>query len=191
MADIEKLVPHLLKWEAGTVSKYYTGEKLFELARKKGWSDNKNDRGGKTMCGVTLATYTKYCKEKGLGVPGAQELRNISYNTWLDILRKYYWDKWKADLIKNQSIANLLVDWTWGSGRWGIELPQRVLGVKADGIVGQKTLAAVNGGEPSEVFKKLWLRRRQHFQSIALNNGQDVFLRGWLNRLNDLKFSQK
>jgi hypothetical protein len=34
-----------------------------------------------------------------------------------------YWDKWKADKIENQSIANLLVDWVWTSGKWGIIFP--------------------------------------------------------------------
>jgi hypothetical protein len=31
-------------------------------------------------------------------------------------LKSLYWDKWKADQIKSQSVANILVDWVWASG---------------------------------------------------------------------------
>jgi len=37
-------------------------------------------------------------------------------------MKKNFWDKWKADLIKDQSIANILVDWVWGSGKYGITI---------------------------------------------------------------------
>ena len=190
MADIERLIPHILRWECGVLKKDgQTNREYFQIARKKGWSDKKSDRGGKTMCGVTLKTFTEYRKKKGLPAPTAQELRDIDYDTWLDVLRTLFWNRWKADQIQNQSIANLVVDWVWGSGEWGIKHPQGVLGVKKDGIVGPKTLAAINGGEPSTVFKQLWLRRKSHFESVAKGDGQSVNLKGWLNRLNSLKFS--
>lgn len=106
------------------------------------------------------------------------------------MLKPHYWDKWKADQIQNQSIANLLVDWLWGSGAWGIKFPQRILEVADDGIVGTKTLAAINNyPDQSKLFKKLWLRRKQHFEDIVkADPTQGVFLKGWLNRLNDFKF---
>lgn len=188
MADIEKLVPHILKWEAGAVSPGATNRQLFAIAQTKGWSDKKSDRGGKTMCGVTIATYATFRKKKGLRPPTGEDLRNITYSEWIEILRTMYWDKWQADKIENQSIANLLVDWVWGSGVWGIKLPQRVLCVNDDGIVGPKTLAAVNLNNASTVFAALWRRRKAHFESIAKKPGQSVNLKGWLNRLNDLKF---
>ena len=106
----------------------------------------------------------------------------------LAILKEEYWDRWKADQIENQSVANLLVDWVWGSGEWGIKYPQTVLGVRADGKVGPKTLGALNSAEQSTIFAKLWKRRKQHFELLAKKPGQSMWLKGWLNRLNDLKF---
>jgi len=32
------------------------------------------------------------------------------------ILRPYYWDRWQADRIDSQALANIVVDWVWGSG---------------------------------------------------------------------------
>lgn len=172
MANIMKIIPHILKWEGG-------------------WSNDPADKGGPTMKGVTLAVYTLYCKKKGWKEPTQSQLRELTYPEWEDILKSMYWDKWKADNIKNQSIANLLVDWVWTSGIWGIKFPQRVLGVTDDGIVGPKTLSAINNyPNQKELFNKLWQRRKQHFTSIANSRpGNQKFLKGWLNRLNDLKYS--
>ena len=171
MANIQKLVPHILKWEGG-------------------WANDPHDKGGPTMKGVTLTTYTAYCKKKGKGLPTQLQLKNISQAEWEDILKTMYWDKWNADKIKTQSIANLLVDWVWASGSYGIKFPQRVLGVKDDGIVGDKTLAAINNyPNQKELWTKLWNRRKKHFEDIvAKNPSQGKFLKGWMNRLKDLKW---
>lgn len=171
MAKIELLVPKILKWEGGFVN-------------------HPNDRGGATNKGIIIGTFTYYRKLKGLPHPSVNDLKDISNEEWMDVLKTLYWDKWKADQINNQSIANLLVDWVWGSGVYGIKYPQQVLGVVADGIVGNKTLAAVNEyPDQKELFQKLWNRRKQHFESIAGRDpSQKVFLKGWLNRLNDYKY---
>lgn len=171
MAKIEQLAPKILKWEGGFVN-------------------HPNDKGGATNRGITIGTYTHYRKSKGLPAPSVDDLKNISNAEWMDILKTLYWDKWKADEINNQSIANLLVDWAWGSGAYGIKYPQQVLGVSADGVVGKITLAAINSyPDQEELFQKLWDRRKQHFESIVQRDAtQGVFLKGWLNRLNDFKY---
>lgn len=172
MAQYNKLISHILKWEGG-------------------WGNDPADKGGPTMKGVTIATYTAYCAKKGWPPPTLKQLKEITKAEWEEIFKTMFWDRWKADQIKNQSIANLLVDWVWTSGIYGIKFPQRVLGVVDDGIVGQKTLAAINNhSDPKLLFTKLWERRKQHFISIANSRpGNQKFLKGWLNRLNDLKYS--
>lgn len=173
MAKIELLVPKLLKWEGGFVN-------------------HTNDKGGATNKGITIDTYKYYRIRKGLSTPTVEDLKNISDKEWMDVLKTSYWDKWKADNISNQSIANLLVDWHWGSGVYGIKYPQQVLGVDADGIVGVKTLSAINGyPNQEELFQKLWNRRKLHFEDIVKRDpSQKVFLKGWMNRLNDYKFEK-
>ena len=73
---------------------------------------------------------------------------------------------------------------------FGITYPQQVLGVVVDGIVGSRTLTAVNEyPDQKELFQKLWDRRKQHFENIVQRDpSQKVFLKGWMNRLNDYKF---
>lgn len=171
MAKVEFLVPIILRWEGGYVN-------------------HPNDKGGPTNKGITIATYRTYKKLKGEKEPFVQDLKNISDVEWMDILKTLYWDKWKADMIENQPIANLVVDWYWGSGKYGIIFPQRILGVTDDGIVGKITLSAINSYQnQEELFYLLWNRRKKHFEDIVKQNpSQNVFLKGWLNRLNSFTY---
>lgn len=105
MADVKKLAPFIQRWEGGFV-------------------DDPDDLGGATNMGVTIATYKVYRKRKGLSEPTVDDLKHLSNNEWIDILKSLYWDKWKADQIKSQSVANILVDWVWASGiqTWLVQL---------------------------------------------------------------------
>ena len=209
MADCEKLIPTIIKWETGTDIR--AGETCFEMfnrARKKGFANDPVDPGGATMCGVTLSTYRSYCVKQGLRQPGVDELKSITYSDWYAIFKTMFWDKMKADKITNQSIANLCVNTVWGSGPGYISYIQEILGVKADGIVGTITLNAINTQDQAELFQKLWDRRKRFFEQIVdrsvmayerkigrkatenekLRYTSKKFLKGWLNRLNDFKF---
>ena len=150
------------------------------------YSNHPNDKGGCTNSGVTIGTYRNYFGKNKT----CEDLKNMTDNQWDTIFINGFWNKWLADRIECQSIANLLVDWVWTSGIYGIKYPQQVLGVTADGIVGPKTLAAINNHpNHKELFQKLWNRRKQHFEAIVKNNpSQKCFLNGWLNRLNGIKW---
>ena len=169
MAKYTKIIQKILKWEGGYVS------------------DPADTDGGCTMKGVTINTYRKFFGKNKC----CKDLKTITQAEWDYIFKTGYWDKLRADEIENQSIANLLVDWCWTSGRYGIILPQRVLGVKDDGVVGSKTLSAINNyPDQKELFWKLWNRRKRHFEDIA-KNGKEKFLKGWLRRLDDFIYEEE
>ena len=189
MARVESIVPFILKWETGTTGIGLTNEQLFEKAKLKGFANDPDDLGGATMCGVTLATFTEYCRRKGYPRPTIVRLKAITYKEWLEILKTMFWDKWKADQINNESIALILVDWVWGSGKYGITIPQKTIGVTADGIVGPKTIAAVNAKDPKQLFDLIRKERLAYIERICRSRPTNLkYKRGWLNRLNDIKF---
>lgn len=170
MASSSKLVPFILQWEGGFVN-------------------DPLDLGGATNKGITIGTFTEYKRRKGLKAPTVQDLKNISSEDWHEVFKGLYWDRWKADEIKNQSVANILVDWVWASGSHGIKRPQRILGVTADGIVGSKTIAALNAKDPAELFKMIKADRIKFIDEICEKRpANNRFKKGWLNRINAIKY---
>lgn len=208
MADINKIIPFFIKWESGLPVKYRSlpVREQFEMARQTAFANDPADSGGATMCGVTIGTFTSYRKKVGKPAPTVADLKNITFDEWLDILRTLYWNRWKADQIKSQKIANILVDWVWGSGVYGIKIPQRALRLNPDGIVGPKTLATINNLDPNVLYKALYELRVDYFNDIIARSVAQYEMKigrkatdkelkkytyvrfkiGWMNRLNDI-----
>ena len=149
MANIDILLPFILKWEGGFVN-------------------DPADAGGATNKGVTIATW----RNVGYDKDGDNDIdvKDLKLLTDTDVknrvLKPHYWDRWKADQ-QSQKVANILVDWVWGSGKHGIVIPQRLLGVKDDGIVGSKTLSAVNFADPDQLFEAIFQARVDFFNDIT------------------------
>lgn len=173
MADVTKLVPHLLKWEGG-------------------WSNDPDDLGGATNKGVTFNTYKRYCRIRGKAMPSIGDLRRLTDEEFTDILKTMFWDVCRADFIESQSVANIIVDWGWNSGTvTAVKHVQRVLGVEDDGVVGPVTLAAINSKSPLPLFGQIRSARIEYYHSIVdARPANTKFLRGWLNRVNDLQFEE-
>lgn len=171
MANINIYFPKLLKYEGGYVN-------------------DPVDRGGATNKGVTLATWKSlgYDKDDD-GDIDANDIKLLTDEDAKLICKKNYWDRWKADEIKNQSVAETLVEWVWGSGKWGIIIPQRILQVLPDGSVGHKTIEAVNGANQLWLHEKIRMAKLDFIHNIVKTDPkQERFLKGWLRRINEFKY---
>lgn len=169
MAEVDKLLPYILKWEGRFVN-------------------DPSDKGGATNMGVTLKTWRSVGYDKdGDGDIDVEDLKLLTPQEVRDVvLKPHYWDRWQADKLKSQRIADMLVDWTWCSGRWGIVIPQRILCVPDDGIVGPQTLSAANSIDPTLFFRKLYEARKDFLYTVSKKADNIKYLHGWLNRLADL-----
>lgn len=190
MANANILLPFILRWEGGFVN-------------------DPTDRGGATNKGVTITTWRQVGYDKdGDGDIDVDDLKLLTNEDVRDrVLVPHYWNRWKADTINDQKIANILVDWVWASGSHGIKIPQRLLGVNVDGIVGPKTIEAVNFADPKSLFLAIYDERVKFINNIVersvseyekkigrkateaelLKHTQKRFRKGWLNRLSELK----
>lgn len=170
MAHIDLFIPHVLHFECGLENRYMSLslEEQFEIAKNKcGYSDDPVDPDRFTVMGIRWQTYIEYCRRKKYPYPTDEQLINIKFTEWREIMKSLFWDRWKADSIKSQKVAENLVDWVWGSGKWGIVIPQRILGTKEDGIVGNKTLGLVNDANETVLLKALYEKHLEYIDSIV------------------------
>lgn len=162
MADIYKFLPKVFKVEGG-----YVNDPL--------------DSGGATNKGITLSTFRSYYGQDKT----VTDLKNITTEEAAKIYKDRFWDKCKADSITSQSVAELLVDFAINSGvKTAAKKIQALVGVEADGAIGNVSIAAINKKNPQTLFNELHDVRVAYYKAIvAKKPTQQKFLKGWLNRL--------
>jgi lysozyme family protein len=167
MASIEQFIPKLLALEGGFVN-------------------DQVDRGGVTNMGITLGSWRCMGYDKdGDGDIDADDIRRLDHRDLEMFLKHFYWDRWKADEIADQKVSEMLVDWLWCSGTWGVVIPQRILQVTDDGIVGPKTISAVNTADPGKLLISIYNARLAFIRNIVRRDyRQQRFAKGWVNRIN-------
>ena len=174
MANLNNFIPFILKWEGGYVN-------------------DPNDLGGKTNMGVTLKTWQNVGYDKNDdGVIDEEDLKQVFIQDVIEcVLRPHFWNRWKADQIHNQSIADILVDWLWLSGDTAITTTQRMLNIDPDKEVGEETLVAINDyPDQRELFDRIKAERAAYIERICKNRPTNRrFKKGWMNRLNDIRFT--
>lgn len=151
MADFNTYYPKLLVQEGGYASA--------DLAKSI------NDKGGETYLGIarnynpTWAGWPIIDKYKADHGTPAHNAHIPDAN--LDALAKsfsksHYWDVLDLDQVKNQSIAEYIMDFGFNSGLANpIIAVQKILGLSVDGKVGPNTINAINSANPQDLFNKL------------------------------------
>lgn len=164
----------------------------FILSYEGGFVNDPADAGGATNKGVTIATWRKQGYDKdGDGVIDVKDLKLITDEDALKILKNNYFYRWHAESIHDQSVANMLVDWVWCSGKNGIVIPQRIVYAATDGIVGPQTIRNVNSFDPKDLFYRLKDAREDYLNEICKKKpSQKRFLKGWLRRLNAISYGE-
>nr|DAS75637.1 MAG TPA: Lysozyme [Caudoviricetes sp.] len=159
-------------------------EKIFDylLRVEGGYSNDENDKGGKTKFGIIEEEARKY------GYKGdMQDLtKDFAKNIYL---KKYYLGN-KLDKAINDKVALSICDWAVNSGRNGTKNAQIAINqltnanLDVDGIIGNKTLDALNSVDP-EKFLEVYhnLQRIYYKGKVEADRTQEKFLTGWLNRV--------
>ncbi len=154
----------------------------FTLKWEGGYSDHPEDTGGPTNFGITQATYDEFRKQAGLKL---QSVRLIHELEAKQIYLNFFWNPIYAGALP-EKLAIAYFDWAVNTGpNRAIKHLQGCLGVAQDGVIGPITLKAM-GRAGVDVLSCFLAKREAYYRQIGKGKNK-VFLKGWLNRLEDLK----
>lgn len=155
------------------------------LGIEKGFSNHKADKGGATKYGITIATLGKW-RNKTVSVSDVQNLTEYEAK---QIYKAWYWDPIGGDSLKSYAVAYALFDQGVNRGVGTvIKQAQKILGVTADGVMGPKTIQALNAlAEGPFLDKFIAAARTSYANIIAADPTQAVFKNGWENRVKELE----
>lgn len=151
------------------------------LAYEGLWSDDPRDPGGATMKGVTLARYRAFKRD-----PSAtkEQLRHISDADLLAIYRDGYWNTVRGDDLPS-GLDLAMFDFAVNSGpARAVKTLQRIVGMPADGVMGQMTLSAVRRQFTADMIDELTAARLAFVRSLGTFG---AFGKGWTRRIEGIQ----
>jgi lysozyme family protein len=149
-----------------------------------GWSDHKDDPGGKTKWGITLRLLKSLGKDfNGDGVIDGRDLKEMTHGAAEAIYHVRFWQACRCDrLPRGLDLAVFDCAVNQGTGR-AARLLQKALGVKVDGILGPKTLEAAGKADLNDLLLDFMAWRILHYSSLSIFV---TFGRGWMRRVLDV-----
>jgi lysozyme family protein len=194
MADHRNQIDFIKKWEGGLSNDSRDiGPASFPAPcvynGQVGWHTNK---------GIIYRTFLSNAAKLGYN-PSCENFLQMPDSIWLKIFKNSFWDKFLLDSYRSQSIADIIVSFAWGSGiggaykqlakflngNYGSSLPATTSGYSLD-----------NAGKIRELFHKITKtaiaeKRVQekliaHYRQFYISLNNPTYIRGWLNRLNEL-----
>lgn len=140
------------------------------VAVEGGFCNDPIDPGGATRYGISKRSYPTV------------DIENLTIDQAIEIYERDFWNRLKLSQFNSQRIAWKVFDIEVNTGR-GDELLQTALGLKADGQVGGKTLAAVNAADVETLMDELIeLQAKRYCLIVAKTPPKLKFLVGWINR---------
>lgn len=149
-----------------------------------------------TNRGISAVGYYSYYKK----VPTVNDIKNLTVEQAKQIFKGNYWDKLNCDLVKNQSVAELMFQYIIGSGASqisdikdianGIDEKDLVI-LENDNPIQPKEIEIINNLDQAKFHAALWKWRLAFYDLVVLKNPKKLkFLKGWQNRLATHKFVQ-
>jgi len=168
------------------------------LRYEGGFSNHPLDKGGPTNLGITLSTLKTFYHEYGYGDFNEDGDVNIDDIELLDsekvepIYKKYYWDKLNLDNFPG-GVDFLMFDFSVNSGpKNAAKILQRAinrqdLNLVVDGLLGPNTMSTINQIDKNQLIANMIQERELFYRKlVSINPSQNIFLKGWLNRLNNV-----
>lgn len=145
------------------------------LGHEGGYVNDPEDPGGETNWGISKRSYPEL------------DIKNLTRDEAIEIYRKDWWDKYGYNRIENDSLAFMLFDQAILNGANMVNrMMQAVirkdlgdLDIEVDGIIGDKTINAINNLNPQDLIERFIHRAERRYRDLDMPK----YLKGWLNRL--------
>lgn len=149
------------------------------MLHEGGYVNDPRDAGGETMWGVTKRVAVAH------GYNG--RMRDLPKSTARAIAEKSYYLAVKGDKL-DPAISWQLTDAAYNHGnRQAVKFLQRAVGASADGLIGPRTIAAVNAMDKNDVVMLFLAERLEFFTNLR---SWTAFGKGWARRVaTNLRFA--
>ena len=154
---------------------------LLILANEGGYGNDPDDQGGETYKGIArkmnpdwLGWHIVDLLKKQAGFPDSlSSEHDLEINRQLQYeLKSFYysnfWMKISGDKLENQELAESIFDFAVNEGvSVSISLAQAVVGAKADGVIGPKSIDAINRFNPEHFLAAFALTKIKRYVEIC------------------------
>lgn len=150
--DFPQAVDHIFKYEGGLV-------------------DHPKDPGGITKFGISSRAYPDL---------GSDGIRRLTKRDASKIYKRDYWDAMHCDDLPDE-LRLMAFDCAVNQGvGYATKALQTSVSARADGVIGPKTLTAINGADPERAVHRFAMNR---FLRYLRNKNWRTFGEGWMSRL--------
>lgn len=168
---------------------------LKTAAFEGGYANHPNDKGGETYKGIARNMWPKWGgweiidRYKSSPLSSKAMSKVLAGNIELDDMveafyRANFWKPIMGDEITNQLVADNIYDFGVNSGvARAVKYAQRIVGTAEDGKMGPKTIKAINANVHDFVTKYKAARVGFVNKIVTRDESQDVFLKGWMSRI--------
>lgn len=175
-----------------------------------GYANDPDDRGGETYAGIARNFWGKWLGWKYIdrykrdyAIAKSKGRTKLSLAQWInasakvktepveELVNEFYrvnfWELNRLGDFKCQQLANTVYDFGVNSGKGrSARFIQEVAGAYNDGIIGRKSIDAINSKDCKTLYEAFNEKREAYYRGIAVGK-QAKFLRSWLSRLLSFK----
>jgi lysozyme family protein len=145
------------------------------LKSEGGYVNNLSDYGGETNYGIAKRFFP------------ALDIKHLTIDEAKEIYYRYYWQPMHLEGIISPDSVLEIFDMGVNSGKPNaIRMAQRVVNVNPDGKLGPVSSKAINNFP--NFLAKYKQARREYYLRISQKRNNQVFLKGWLNRVSNTHF---
>ena len=152
------------------------------LKHEGGYVNDPLDSGGRTNLGVTQRVWEEF-----VGHPVTEaDMKALTPQKVGPMYKLKYWNPSYCEVLP-KGLDYVVFDFAVnaGTGR-SVKTLQQAIGCVADGVIGPKTMAAINDANPKDLITKFSDARADFYQGIvARKPDQARFIKGWLNRVEE------